>query len=134
MVDITLDQEKKDFIAEVEKLSEQKIMRCYQCGRCSAGCPLADYMDLLPNQVIKYVQLGMDKEVLECNTIWVCATCYRCSVVCPKDIDIARLMEALRLLILRDDKAKMDINKIKKEEYAELPQIALVASMRKYTP
>ena len=133
MVDITLDQEKKDFIAEVEKLSEQKIMRCYQCGRCSAGCPLADYMDLSPNQVIKYVQLGLDKEVLECNTIWVCAACYRCSVVCPKDIDIARLMEALRLLILRDDIEKMDINKIKKEEYAELPQIALVASMRKYT-
>lgn len=72
------------------------LRRCYQCRKCSNGCPLTFAMDLLPHQVVRAVQLGLDQEVLGSKTIWVCAACQTCSTRCPNDIDIAHLMDLLR--------------------------------------
>lgn len=72
------------------------IRRCYQCRKCTNGCPLSFAMDLLPHQVIRAVQLGLDDQVLKSKTIWVCAACQACSTRCPNDIDIAGLMDVLR--------------------------------------
>jgi len=52
------------FVARIEKISGQKLMACYQCGKCSAGCPMAAYMDVLPNQMIRMAQLGMQEQLL----------------------------------------------------------------------
>ena len=57
---------------QIEVISVEKLAACNQCGKCSAGCPLVAEMDLLPNQVIRLLQLGM-AEVLTCETIWTCA-------------------------------------------------------------
>ena len=62
-------------------------------------------MDVLPNQVIRMVQFGLRERVLSSNTIWVCASCYTCSVRCPNDIDIAKIMDVLRHIALKS-KAK----------------------------
>ena len=69
---------------------------CYQCVKCTSGCPLAEHMDLNPNQVLRAVQLG-DDSVLESKTIWVCASCQTCTTRCPQGIDIAAIMDALRI-------------------------------------
>jgi len=81
--------------------SGENLLACYQCQKCSAGCPVAYAMDVLPNQIIRMVQFGLRERVLSSNTIWVCASCYTCSVRCPNDIDIAKIMDVLRHIALK---------------------------------
>jgi heterodisulfide reductase subunit C len=80
--------------------SGENLLACYQCQKCSAGCPVAYAMDLLPNQIIRMVQFGFREKVLTSHTIWICASCYTCSVRCPNDIDIAKIMDTLRQVAL----------------------------------
>ncbi len=78
------------------------VQDCYQCQKCSAGCPVAFAMDYKPNQIMQMVSLGMKDRVLSSKTIWVCASCYTCSTRCPNDIDIAKVMDWLRQTALRE--------------------------------
>jgi len=73
-----------------------EVLRCYQCKKCSSGCPVSFSMELLPHQVMRLVQLESDREVLAANTAWVCSSCQTCSTRCPNDIDIAGVMDELR--------------------------------------
>ena len=82
----------------VEKQSGQRIFDCYQCGKCSAGCPIDYAMDLGPRQIMRAIQLGLKKEVMQSTTIWLCVSCETCSSRCPAKIDIAKVMESLRIL------------------------------------
>ena len=75
---------------------DAKLHECYQCGKCSAGCPLVEGMDITPRQVLRYLQLGLLDEALHSRAPWICAACQTCSARCPHDIPIAELMEALR--------------------------------------
>ena len=84
------------FQKNLEKDCGEKVSHCYQCGKCSAGCPISFKMDYLPNQIIRMVQLGMEKQVLSSRTIWLCASCLTCTVRCPREIDIAEIMDFLR--------------------------------------
>ena len=88
------------FLSEVVHASGEKLQACYQCQKCSAGCPVAYAMDILPNQVLRHIQYGHRDKVLSSKTIWICASCYTCSVRCPNNIDIAHIMDALRHLAL----------------------------------
>jgi heterodisulfide reductase subunit C len=121
------------FIEKVEKLSGQNILACYQCGRCSAGCPMAPYMDILPNQLIRLVQLGISKKLLESKTIWACASCFTCNARCPKGVNIAEVIEAIRLIQLRQRKDHMSMEETVDETGEDLPPIALISAMRKFT-
>jgi len=122
-----------EFRDKVAELSGQNINLCYQCGKCSAGCPMSAEMDLLPNQVMRMVQLGLADDIAECRTIWCCASCLACSVRCPKGVDIARVMEALRQLSLRKNVDHVSPSELARDGIAELPQIALVSGFRKFT-
>ena len=124
---------RSEFCARVAELSGQDLNLCYQCGKCSAGCPMSFAMDLLPNQVMRLVQLGLDEDIASCKTIWLCASCLACTVRCPKGVDIARVMEALRLLSLRKNIDFVSPSQMSQEAIAELPQIALVSGFRKFT-
>lgn len=73
-----------------------KLSDCYQCGKCSAGCPMAESMDIQPRQVVRLLQLGMADEVLKSKTIWLCATCHMCEDRCPNSINIPGLIENAR--------------------------------------
>lgn len=92
----------------VNHLSRQNIGLCWHCKACGGGCPFADHMDLLPNQVIRLVQLGAGREALRSHTIWVCVGCHTCSTECPNRIDIAAVMDALRQLALREGIAPVE--------------------------
>lgn len=85
-----------EFLRQVEGASGQNVAACYQCGKCTAGCPVAFAMDYPPNQIIRGVQLGMRDVVLSSRTIWVCAACETCSTRCPQEVDPAGVMDALR--------------------------------------
>ena len=105
------------FVEEVEKRSGQNISSCYQCGKCSAGCPICLDMDFSPNQIIRLVQMGLKDEVLSSSTIWMCASCQTCTTRCPLKIDLAKIMDALRVISHLDDhrnkfKSKTFVKKI----------------------
>ena len=85
---------------QVKDLSEQNLLACYQCGKCSAGCPIAEEMDLLPNQVIRLAMIGARDLVLRSRTPWLCAQCETCTTRCPEEIDIAGVMDKLRKIAL----------------------------------
>ena len=130
-VDIDLLQIKKgDLIQEVEDLCSENLYGCYQCGTCSAGCPFIDEMDLSPDEVIRYVILDR-KEVLNSKTIWLCSSCFTCAERCPRDINITKIMEALRQIVLRRKIDRTDLRKLTKEEMETIPQLAFVSLFRK---
>jgi len=132
---ITSAREGNSFVAQIEKISDQTLLACYQCGKCSAGCPMAAHMDVLPNQMIRMAQLGMQKQLLATNAIWMCVSCLTCNSRCPKGIRIAEVFEALRRIALRagqrDDHLK--IMELTPEARSVLPPIATISAMRKLT-
>jgi heterodisulfide reductase subunit C len=130
-VQISIDKVRGPFVQQVEEISGQDLLSCNQCGKCSAGCPVVAAMDLLPSQVIRMAQLGME-EVLESNTIWICASCLTCVTRCPKGVDLPRLMEALRQIALRQGVAELDLSALPPELVKEVPQLAIVGGFRKY--
>ena len=100
------------FNSEISAASEQGMADCYQCGKCSAGCPMVDYMDLMPNAVMRNVQLGLREKVLGCKTIWLCVSCETCSTRCPQEVDIARIMDTLREISLQSGMANPEMKDI----------------------
>jgi heterodisulfide reductase subunit C len=129
--EISIDKVRGHFVRQVEEISGQDLLACNQCGKCSAGCPVVATMETLPSQVIRMAQLGME-EVLECNTIWICASCLTCVARCPKGVDLPRLMEALRQVALRQGIAELDLSELPTELLQELPQLAIIGGCRKY--
>ena len=77
------------------------VEACYQCGRCSAGCPVGDYFDINVMQVVRLASYGQEERLLRSETIWLCAACETCATRCPNNIDITGLMDVLRELALR---------------------------------
>ena len=92
-----------DFIRQVEEASGQRMSRCYQCGNCSASCAYTYVYDYPVNQIMRLIQLGQREAVLESRSIWLCATCQACTTRCPNNLDVARIMETLRIMS-RDEK------------------------------
>ncbi len=128
--DRTIDM---DFIEKVEFISGQPLKKCMQCGTCAAVCPMNETTQLTPRHVIHFTQLGQKDVVLASNTHWVCASCHTCEVRCPRGLDIPKIMEALRQIVLRSNKNFVEPNKMTKEQLAEAPQLAMVSSFRKHT-
>ena len=125
-----LKLKKGELVKEVEELCGENLFGCYQCGTCSSGCPFVDDMDLTPDEVIRYVILDR-KEVRNSKTIWLCASCFACAERCPRDINITKIMEALRQIILRKNVDKTKIVDISREEKESIPQLAFVCLFRK---
>lgn len=131
-VQLSMDRLNSDFVRRVAELSGQNLLACYQCGKCSAGCPAAHSMNVLPSQIIRLVQLGLEDEVLQSETIWYCASCLTCVARCPKGVDLAKVMEAIRKIALDRYGDHINVAKISPEELAEWPQQAFIGGFRKY--
>jgi heterodisulfide reductase subunit C len=130
-VDIeALKLKKGELVKEVEELCGENLFGCYQCGTCSAGCPFIEDMDLSPDEIIRYIILDR-KEVLNSKTIWLCASCFTCAERCPRDINITKIMEALRQIILRKKIDRTNLTEITKDEKETIPQLAFVSLFRK---
>lgn len=123
------------FIYEMKENTGQNPSGCYQCAKCSAGCPVVSAMDLLPHQVIRYLQLGLLEELMESRTPWICASCFTCAARCPRELDLARMMEGVRLAVLRRRGGSRlspgDLN-LTAEQLEKLPSQALVSGFRKH--
>jgi len=101
------------FVNQVNELSEQTIQLCYHCHKCTAGCPVADEMTYGPDRVLRMVHFGDKERLLTSHDIWVCASCETCGTRCPNEIDIARVMDALRQLAVAEGAAIAEPDAIK---------------------
>lgn len=120
-------------IERINELSGENVKVCMQCGTCTAACPMADEMDFFPRKVMHYSQFGMLNRMEDINSYWKCDSCHSCSVRCPRGIDIAKVMEALRLLVLRTNENFIEPSQMPKERLKEYPAIMMVAGFRKLT-
>lgn len=109
---ITSNELLSGFPDEIEKRREIKVRDCYQCGKCTAGCPIAFEMDAKPSQIIRFVQIGAKKAALTSKTIWLCASCETCTTRCPMNVEIAELMNVLREIALEEGMANRDESNI----------------------
>lgn len=128
-----INPKKTDFIQRINAISGQNVGQCFQCGTCSAACPNAEDLDFLPRQIMRRTQLGMEADVKNATAPWICASCLSCTISCPRGIDLARVMEAIRLLKLRDNVDYVNPRELSVEALEDLPQIALISSFRKHT-
>jgi len=98
---IKLDPSFKYEISEIP--GGENIRRCYQCGTCSAGCPVGEIDERYnPRKIIRMSLLGMRERVLKSDFIWLCADCFTCQERCPQDVRITELMRAITNLAVKD--------------------------------
>jgi len=95
---IDMASQDRSLADEVMARSGTNFKACYQCRTCAGGCPFVKAMDYPPNAVLRLLQYGMTQEALSCKTIWVCVGCHTCSSQCPMGIDLAAVMDTLRLM------------------------------------
>jgi len=79
-------------------VDELRVADCYQCGKCTAGCPVAARMDHMPNQIVRLVQMGGFEAAIASAAMWECVSCQTCTTRCPKSVDCAGVMDKLRAL------------------------------------
>ncbi len=130
---LTRELLKDDLIDRIETLSGQDLLACYQCGRCSAGCPVVAEMDMLPSEVIRRIQVGQVERVLATNTIWICASCLQCASRCPKGVEFSSICDALRQIVLRGrlSKPNVDADEVTPVMVSDAPQLGVVGALKK---
>lgn len=112
--------------SQVEKASGVIVSHCYQCGKCTAGCPLNEEMDLMPNQILRMLQLelsGYEEKILSSLSIWLCLSCDTCYSRCPQEIRLSNVMDFLRQESLRQNKVNPKAKDILKFHQAFLNSI-----------
>ncbi len=95
-------------IPQIERLSHTRLAECYQCGKCTAGCPLAGHMDMPPTRLDAAAATRRHRSALRANSIWQCVSCQTCTTRCPKSVDCAAVMDALRQLAFERGTASPD--------------------------
>jgi len=111
------------FLREVNEASGENVSLCYQCRKCSSGCPVTFAMDYLPDVILRMVQLGLKDRVLNSSTIWICASCETCTTRCPNEIDIAGVVDTLRRMALLEGRVAPPVRDVPKFHQAFLSSI-----------
>jgi heterodisulfide reductase subunit C len=132
-VTVSPGRSRREFVRKVRELSGQNLQVCYQCGMCTGNCPAAAHMDVSPRRIIELARLGLEEDIAGSTTVWTCASCLACTVNCPRGFDLSKVMEAIRLLTLRKNIDRVRPEDIPPEERCDLPQIAMVSGLRKFT-
>jgi heterodisulfide reductase subunit B len=94
----TIDVQTLQLAQVIQERCGENVYLCYQCKKCTAGCPVVEFMDLAPNQLLRAIQLGQNERVLKSRTIWICANCQTCVTRCPHGIDLPRAMDVIKQL------------------------------------
>jgi heterodisulfide reductase subunit C len=114
----------RDFIELVKKESGENPYLCYQCGNCTAGCPYTTFFDYPVSQIMRLLQAGQKDTILNSKAIWLCATCETCTTRCPCEIDVAHIMDTLRIIARRENRVSEKDIKLFYDEF--------LSSMAKY--
>ena len=119
---------------QIERMSGVKVLKCMRCGKCSATCPSYDEMEYHPHQFVYMVEKGEIEKLMESESIYKCLTCFACVERCPRDVEPAKVVEAVRLeAVRRQGKNHLKPDAIPELWDEDLPQQAIVTAMREYT-
>ncbi len=119
---------------EIIRISGVNPKKCMSCGKCSGTCPAYNEMEYHPHQFASMIKDGDIEPLLNSNSLYMCLTCFACVDRCPRGVEPAKLIEAVRLMaIRRQGKNHMTVNDIPAKLNEEIPQQALVSAMRKYS-
>ena len=119
---------------QVLRMSGVNPLKCMRCGKCSATCPSYDEMEYHPHQFVYMVEKGQIEKLMASKSLYKCLTCLACVDRCPRGVEPAKLVEAVRLMVIR----QQGMNHLKPDDLPgklddEIPQQALMAAMRKYS-
>lgn len=124
----------KELTETINRISGVNARKCMKCGKCSGTCPAFDEMDYHPHQFVYMVEKGQINELLESKSLWNCLSCFACVERCPRGVEPANIIEAIRLAVIR----KSGENHLAADAIPELlneslPQQAIVSAFRKYS-
>ena len=118
---------------QILRMSGVNPLKCMRCGKCTATCPSFDEMEFHPHQFVYMVETGNIEPLLKSDSIYKCLSCFACVDRCPRQVEPAKLIEAVRLSVIREKGANhMTADDIPARIDDEMPQQALVSAMRKY--
>ncbi len=121
-------------IENIKRISGVDTRKCMRCGKCTATCPNYKEMEYHPHQFVYFIETGRVDRLLNSDSIYKCLSCFACVERCPRQVEPAKLIEAVRLTVIR----KQGNNHLKADDIPalldnELPQQAIVSAFRKYT-
>lgn len=117
----------------IERISGVNTKKCMKCGKCTGSCPMADEMEIKPHQFVSYVERGEIELLQKSNTLWKCLSCFACVQRCPRDVKPGKLIEAVRLSVIRErGQNYLSPDEIPELLNPEIPQQLLVSAYRKY--
>ena len=120
-------------IETVTRISGVNVRKCMRCGKCTASCPAFDEMEYHPHQFVSMVENGRIGELLSSKGIYTCLSCFACVERCPRNVEPAKLIEAVRLAVIRQQrKDHLRPEQIPALLDDELPQQAITSAFRKY--
>ena len=124
---------KKNLQQEIIRMSGVNPSKCMRCGKCSGTCPAYDEMEYHPHQFVYMVESGDIQPLLESESLYRCLTCFACVERCPRSVEPAKLVEAVRLAAIRQQgNDRMTANDVPAMLDDEIPQQLLVSAFRKY--
>ena len=123
----------QNMIETVTRISGVNHRKCMRCGKCSASCPAYDEMEYHPHQFVSMVENGRIEELLSSKGIYTCLSCFACVERCPRSVEPAALIEAVRLAVVR----RQGADHLRPEQIPALldeamPQQAITSAFRKY--
>ena len=119
---------------EILRMSGVDTKKCMKCGKCSATCPAYNEMEYPPHQFVGMVENGDIEPLLNSDSLYKCLSCFACVDRCPRGVEPAKVVEAVRLVAVRKQgNNRMSANDVPKMIDADTPQQLLVSAFRKYT-
>ncbi len=127
-------ENKQQLTEQILRMSGVNARKCMRCGKCTATCPSFDEMEYHPHQFVYMVEKGDIEPLMKSESLYTCLTCFACVERCPRNVEPAKLVEAVRLAVIREQGA----NHLKPQDLPELwdedlPQQAIVSAFRKYS-
>jgi len=129
-----MPDQKQELVETIKRISGVNPRLCMKCGKCSATCPAFDAMDYHPHQFVDMVDRGQIDKLLASKSLYTCLSCFACVERCPRTVEPARLIEAVRLAVIR----QQGRNHFKADQLPglldeDLPQQAIASAFRKYS-
>ncbi len=98
---------RRDFIDELHSVpGGERVRDCIQCGTCSGSCPVSYYMDNPPRKLFAMIRAGLREQVLSSDSLWLCTSCYMCTLRCPQQIAVTDIIYALKRIAMRERKVE----------------------------
>ncbi len=119
---------------QILRVSGANVLKCMRCGKCSATCPSYDEMEYHPHEFVYMVEKGNIEPLMESKSLYKCLSCFACVERCPRGVEPANVIEAVRLMKIRQQGANhMTANDVPALLDEDLPQQAIVSAFRKYS-